>query len=111
MLKLFIVVRADLDLGLQMAQAIHASIQFVFEHPEEAKAWYCTSNNVVVKQVPNEAALAELVQERNFKRTSCQVFGEPDLQGAWTAAAFMGEGANAYLRELPLAPVQLAQAA
>ena len=111
MLKLFIVVRADLDPGLQMAQAIHASIQFVFEHLEEARSWYDTSNNVVVKQVPDEAALAGLVQERDYNRTTCQVFGEPDLKGAWTAAAFMGEGANAYLRELPLAPCQLAQAA
>jgi len=111
MLKLFIVVRADLDPGLQMAQAIHAAIQFVLEHQTEARAWYDTSNNVIVKQVADEATLTELVLERDYNRTTCQVFGEPDLNGAWTAAAFMGEGANAYLRELPLAPVQLAAAA
>lgn len=103
MQKLFIVVRADLDLGLQMAQAIHAAVQFVFELPEQARAWYTDSNNVIVKQVPDEEALATLVSGRDWRRVQCQVFGEPDLNGAWTAAAFIGEGANAYLRELPLA--------
>lgn len=110
MQKLFIVVRADLPLGLQMAQAIHAAVQYVLEDSHElVRDWYTSSNNVIVKHVASEAELSALVHARGG--ISAQVFSEPDLAGAWTAAAFMGEGANAYLRELPLAPVQLAAAA
>ncbi len=112
MQKLFIVVRADLPLGLQMAQAIHAAVQYVTEDPHElVKDWYETSNNVIVKHVADEAELTALVQDRNYCKVSASVFGEPNLGGAWTAAAFMGEGANAYLRELPLAQFNLAEAA
>lgn len=109
MLKLFIVVRADLPIGLQMAQAIHAAVQYVREDPHELTSkWYETSNNVIVKHVPDEQALAKLVHGYGWQ---AQVFSEPDLGGAWTAAAFMGEGANAYLRELPLAQLPQALAA
>lgn len=110
MLKLFIVVRADLDPGLQMAQAIHAAIQWVIEDPDLSHIWHRQSNNVVVKHVSNEAALLELADKAEGKTCVVERFQEPDLAGAVTAVAIVGSGANALLRELPLAQFRLAKA-
>ncbi len=109
MQKLYIVVRADLPFGLQMAQAIHAAVQYVIED-ELSAHWYKNSNNVVVKHVSDEAALLELAAKGESRRLVVEAFQEPDLAGATTAVAFVGEGANALLRELPLA-FQLPKAA
>lgn len=110
MLKLFIVVRADLDPGLQMAQAIHAAIQWVIEDPDLSSIWHKKSNNVVVKHVPDEAALLELAAKAEDRRCVVEAFTEPDLAGATTAVAIVGSRANALLRELPLARFKLATA-
>lgn len=109
MLKLFIIVRADLDPGLQMAQAIHAAIQWVMED-ELAALWHKNSNNVVVKHVPDEAALLALAAEGERRGFVVEAFKEPDLADATTAVAIVGSGANAMLRELPLAQFKLAPA-
>jgi peptidyl-tRNA hydrolase len=103
MLKLFIVVRADLDPGLQMAQAVHAAVQWVIEGPDLSSIWHRKSNNVVVKHVPDEAALLALADKAEDRRCVVERFQEPDLANAVTAVAIVGTGANALLRELPLA--------
>lgn len=110
MLKLFIVVRADLDPGLQLAQAVHAAVQWVIEDPDLSAVWHRKSNNVVVKHVASEAALLELAAKGEDRGCVVEAFKEPDLAGATTAVAFVGGGANALLRELPLA-FQLPRAA
>lgn len=111
MLKLFILVRADLEPGLQMAQAIHAAIQWVIEDPDLSSIWHKQSNNVVVKHVADEAALLELADKAEGRRCVVERFQEPDLAHAVTAVAVVGTGANALLRELPLARFKLAEAA
>jgi len=103
MLKLFIVVRADLDTGLQLAQAVHAAVQWVIEDPDLSSIWHEKSNNVVVKHVSNEDSLLKLAAAGKTKGCAVEAFKEPDLNGATTAVAFVGVGANALLRELPLA--------
>lgn len=111
MLKLFIVVRADLDPGLQMAQAVHAAVQWVIEDPDLSSVWHKKSNNVVVKHVADEAALLELAAKAEARGCVVEAFKEPDLADATTAVAFVGTGANALLRELPLARFKPALAA
>lgn len=102
--KLFVVVRNDLDPGLQMAQAIHAAIKYVLTHEEEARRWYEESNNLAVLQVPDEETLGALAQRVSVKDPAFQssIFEEPDLDGARTAAAFCG-GAKKLVSSLPLA--------
>lgn len=101
--KLYLVVRGDLPPGLQAAQAAHAAQEFVFAHPERAKAWRVSSNTVVLVKVANECALLEL-GERAQDWGLCTVsFLDPDLTPALTAMA-LGPGPNVgrLCRKLPL---------
>jgi peptidyl-tRNA hydrolase len=111
MLKLFIIVRADLDPGLQLAQAVHAAIQWVIEDPDLSSIWHKKSNNVVVKHVADEAALLALAEKAYERGCVVEAFKEPDLDDATTAVAIVGGGANALLRDLPLARFDSARAA
>jgi len=101
--KLFVVVRNDLEPGLQLAQAVHAAVKYALSH-EDARRWHEESNNVAVLQVPDEAALKALTHQVLTRDPSCLavVFEEPDLDHQWTAAAF-GGGAKKLLGSLPLA--------
>lgn len=116
MLKLFIVVRADIDVGLQMAQVVHATAQFVHYNPEEHSDWFYgtegttgrklgqpTNSNVVVKHIANEAELLALIKKAAPKSMGLASFQEPDLDNETTAAAFCGPGAQQLLWHLPLA--------
>lgn len=101
--KLFVVVRNDLDPGLQAAQMAHAAIQYVC-HYGAALAWFRDSNNLVLLQVPDEACLRELVERVKQKVPACPIapFQEPDLDWQLTATAF-GDEAKKLLGSLPLA--------
>lgn len=121
MQKLFIVVRADLDLGLQMAQVGHAVAQFIHYNPNEYRAWFygpdfkggepAGPNNIVVKHIANEAELLALVSKAASTSMGVASFQEPDLGGQTTAAAFGGPGAQQLLWKLPLARFPQAAAA
>jgi peptidyl-tRNA hydrolase len=97
--KLYIVVRADLKPGLQAAQACHALRLFSAEHPEEDRAWYEGSNNLVLLQVPDERELLALREKADGCPAS--LFREPDLGGEATALAF-GPAARKTVSNLPL---------
>jgi peptidyl-tRNA hydrolase len=98
--RLYIVVRSDLKPGLLCAQACHALRAFVAEHPEVEQQWFEGSNNLVVLQVPDEAALLRLVERSAGVPFS--VNREPDLDNQVTAVA-LAPSAKRLLRTLPLA--------
>lgn len=100
--RLYVVVRADLSPGLKLAQACHALRLFAEEHPSVELAWYRGANNLVVLQVPDEAALAALGALSEARGLRLATFREPDLDGAVTALA-LEPRARALLRRLPLA--------
>jgi len=93
------VVRADLKPGLQAAQACHALRLFSAEHPEEDRAWYEGSNNLVLLQVPDEKALLALRDQANGCPAS--LFREPDVGDEATALA-LGSSARRIVSNLPL---------
>ena len=99
--KLFVVIRNDLDPGLQLAQGIHAAIKYVLEN-EGARRWHEDSNNLAVLQVPDERSLGLLVHSALSEDFVVAQFHEPDLDGSLTAAAFEF-GAKSLLGSLPLA--------
>ena|SRR5688572_14311747 len=102
--KLYIVVRADLKPGLQLAQACHALREFAARHPDLDTAWYRGSNNLVVLQVANEVALKGLMETvlSETPNTCCADFREIDLGNQLTAVAFE-DGARKFVSSLPLA--------
>jgi hypothetical protein len=92
--RLYVVVRNDLPLGLQMAQACHAARKFTLQHREDV------GDNLVVLHA-SAGELACLVARADGLVTTT-AFHEPDLGDELTAAAF-GLGARVLLSSLPLA--------
>ena len=96
MKRLYVVVRADIPAGLQLAQACHVTREFTRAHPEED-----VGENLVVLAAKSEPELQELFTDA---RSVCPrtAFYEPDLDGAMTAVALVGE-ARRLLSSFPLA--------
>ena len=100
MQRLYVVGRRDLGPGLRAAQLCHAARAFAEEHPELEAEWFSTSNNLVLLEVADEAALHELVAKATGVAVS--VNREPDLDNQVTAIAIAPEGKR-FVRHLPLA--------
>jgi len=100
--RLFLIVRSDLQPGLQMAQAAHALSAFAAAYPEEHARWRLSSNNLVCLSVGTEGELRATGAKALLRGALVTVFTEPDLDGQATAAAISGEAKGA-LRTLPLA--------
>lgn len=97
--RLYVVVRADLPIGLQLAQAAHAAVQFERCCPE------LQHENLVVLHVPDEDALDALCNRLGaLGAGEWTCFLEPDLGNAPTALAADGTAAvKKLVRHLPLA--------
>lgn len=95
MKRLYVVVRGDLPIGLQMAQACHAAREFALKWPEVD-----AGENLVVLQAQHEGHLLRLWLECDTYEGV--TFREPDLGDQYTAFAVTG-GARPLLSSLPLA--------
>jgi hypothetical protein len=85
--KLYVLVRADLPPGAQIAQASHAFIEFGFRHPEIYRSWWIESNHVCILSVPDEATLLGYSLKCYKKGLNSHQFHEPDLDFSCTAVA------------------------
>ena len=85
--KLIVITRRDLIPGSQAVQSAHASIQFIFEHPEIGKDWYEISKYLVFLSVKNQQELLDLVETFDQKGIVMSKFYEPDLHNELTAIA------------------------
>src|SRR6478752_2617779 len=103
--KLYIVVRADLPPGLQLAQAVHAAFQFQGDRRRLVRKWLEESNYLVCLSVPDEESLLELAAEACLGRgIPLTLVREPDLGDEATALALApGERAQVLCASLPLA--------
>ena len=102
MTKLYLVVRRDLPLGARAAQLCHALRAFAASHPACDKDWYERSNTLVLLEVPDEAALDQLIEKCHRWDIEGAEFREPDLGNSLTAIA-IGPRGGRFLRKLPLA--------
>ena len=84
---MYVITRADLSAGYQGVQAMHAAIQFMFEHPEAAKEWYEISNYLGFLSVANEQELRSLIEVAREQNIRFSVFREPDIDNQITAIA------------------------
>jgi peptidyl-tRNA hydrolase len=100
--KFTIIVRADIDPGLQLAQACHAVAAFSQQHPESFSLWVREVKNIAVLAIPNLQALLDLYELAARKGIARAIFIEPDLGDEATAIA-LGEGAHKICSHLPKA--------
>lgn len=108
----YLLVRADLPPGLQMAQVAHAAFDFAVENPKIAHKWRKESNYICVLQVPDEDTLmdyADLAQRRGHKFVlfydeHVPLEGDESLRtGSHTALAVEPGEFHLLLAQLPLA--------
>jgi len=90
--KLYVVTRADLTQGARVAQSVHAAFQMATEHPGLVACWLRESSNLVVLEVPDEAALMALRARAGAAGVPCALFREVDFGDAATALALGPEG-------------------
>lgn len=95
MKRLYVVVRADLPPGLQMAQACHAAHEYGLYGNDDV------GDNLVVLAA-SAAQLHELAAQAAALGLSHVAFHEPDLGGELTACAFSGT-IRPLVSSLPLA--------
>lgn len=81
---MYLVTRADLTPGQQIAQTIHGYREFIQRYPEIDQEWHKTSNYVCVLEVPNEDALVDLLSEALERQIKVASFQEPDLANQLT---------------------------
>lgn len=100
--KLFVIIRQDLEPGLQIAQALHGFREFVEQHKEVEDQWFKTSNTIAILSVPTEKHLQELVEKARQRGIKYSSFREPDRGDELTAVTIEPRGKN-LCRGLPLA--------
>lgn len=106
--KLYILVRGDLPVGLQMAQAVHAAIEASESYSDiRYEEWYRDSNTVVVLSVADLGSLETIVGLLNRLigfNTVIHEFHEPDLDNELTAVSMvLRRDQFPLLESLPLA--------
>lgn len=100
---MYVLVRQDLPIGLQMAQAIHAAVELALTHPVRAKK---TPNTVVLSVLDEDdlCGWSERIDEQCLVtdvNVPYKMFREPDLGNEYTALATFSDGK--LFSNLPLA--------
>jgi peptidyl-tRNA hydrolase len=102
MKRLYVLIRADLAPGAQLAQSCHAVSAFAHQYRVEHDAWQAGEQNLVVLSVPSENALGEIMRRAMEQNIRAAAFHEPDFGNELTACAFEGSVAR-LVSSLPLA--------
>ncbi len=101
--KLYVITRWDLNHGVQLAQAVHAAIEFMEEWPCSGEEWHNASNTVVIGAVSTEDELNQLAIKCVEKDIPCTIFREPDMSNAATAVALLpGSKGMSIVRDIAL---------
>lgn len=82
--KLRIIVDSTLTIGQQVAQSLHAAIEFSQEHPEKTREWHERSNSVIALRTDD---LESFLSECRAKSIVHSCFYEPDMGNRLTAIA------------------------
>jgi len=109
--KLYVIVAACLDPGLQITQSMHAARQFAEEYAALERTWFEQSNTLAVLSVPDGDALSALCAAARANGIAYSCYHEPDIgqlapkyDGSCTAIVLEPSAASRRLcRELPLA--------
>lgn len=85
--RLYVVSRADLDVGFAAAQCVHAAFLFARDHWEETAPWMRDSQWLVLVTVPDEADLVALAWRAGVEHITYSAWHEPDRDDELTAVA------------------------
>jgi len=98
-----VITRQDLQPGDQLAQSLHAGIDFQHEWPDLAKEWKVTSNSIVSLATKTEQSLFELADKFKSKGWKFTEFREPDMGDELTSISiYGGRDVRRFLSYLPL---------
>jgi len=86
-MKMFIVVRKDLDSTYRMVQGAHALAEYMLKFPNE---W--NNGTIVFVVVKNIWSMVKTVQELELSKECFATFHEPDLNDEATAIACYSSG-------------------
>lgn len=86
--KVYVLVRADLPPGAQLAQSGHAAIELALKHPDVVS---CTPT-IVMLQVRDEEHLLDFVRGASREGLPLATFVEPDMGYTTTAMAAVSDG-------------------
>lgn len=85
--KFYIVTRQDLTPGQQLAQAMHAALDFTLEYSDKVKRWHTDSNHICIVSARSEEDLIKLAHRLVKNGLHFVAFTEPDLNDELTAIA------------------------
>jgi hypothetical protein len=83
-LKLRIIVDESLSPGQQIAQSLHAAIEYIYQHPEDSLFWHNYSNSVIILST-NIDNINALIQKCALEKIDYSCFHEPGLDNRLTA--------------------------
>ena len=102
--KLYIIVRKDLEPGIQIAQACHAAIEFSLKNPDKCNEWHVKSNYIAILAAKDEEELEGLHERLHIKKINHLSFRESDLDNQLTAIAIEpGDKSRRITSSFPLA--------
>lgn len=87
--KLYVLVRADLTPGQQLAQSSHAALRLALALDRETREWRDGGEVIVILSVPDEMTLVRYQRQARTSGVPCRSFREPDMDHAHTAVAFL----------------------
>jgi hypothetical protein len=82
------VTRQDLSNGAQLAQSLHASLEFFNQYPDLSKEWITQSSYLVCLSAKDEQELEALSIKAKERNITVVEFREPDLNNELTALCF-----------------------
>ena len=108
---LYTIVRADLPAGLQIAQSLHAAVEYSLLNPQTYQDWHEHSNYVVCLSARDVSHLETLKLKLSGRGIDYAHFYEPDLGNELTALSFIADrrDGNRVVASLPLALKQETQ--
>jgi peptidyl-tRNA hydrolase len=101
---MYVVVRRDMPIGVQMAQACHAAFLFAQTYAHQTLDWHTHSQYLVIVSVEDQVELIRLGSEAIQRKIRVAWWNEPDMDNDLTAIVLEPTEATArLLSNLPLA--------
>ena len=89
-MKMYILIRKDLNPTYRAVQGGHALAEYMLRHPIQAQEW--GNHTLIYLQIQNEQELELWAEKLNYKGITWEGFREPDIGNQLTAIACLSDG-------------------